>query len=65
MSTVINRIHTSLATLAKRPDRGAETVEVMLWVAVIIVVVGGVGLILRNDLVAFFNRLVYDIGFTR
>jgi len=65
MSTIINRIHTRLVTLGNKPDKGAETVEVMLWVAVIIVAVGGVGLIFRNDLVTFFNGLVYDIGFTR
>ncbi len=65
MFTINNRIRTGLAALAKHPDRGAQTVDIMLWVAVFIVVVGGVGLIFRNDLVTFFNGLVYDIGFTR
>ncbi|ROO60369.1 hypothetical protein EDC02_2232 [Micromonospora sp. Llam0] len=47
-----------------RPDRGAQTVEVMLWIAAVIVIVGVVGVILRDDLKAFFENISYTIGFT-
>jgi Flp pilus assembly pilin Flp len=67
--SVFRRIGRSLgarvAAAARRPQRGAQTTEYMLWVAVIIVVVGAVGVIFKNSLVAFFNSMVYDIGFTR
>ncbi|MEV4706775.1 hypothetical protein [Actinoplanes sp. NPDC049316] len=52
------------AAMHSRPERGAQTVEVMLWIAAVIVIVGAVGLILRDDLKAFFNNLSYTIGFT-
>ena len=45
-------------------DRGAQTVDIMLWVAAFIVIVGAVGVIFRDDLKAFFNSLSYSIGFT-
>ena len=45
------------------PDRGAETVDKVLWIAVIIVVVGGVGLLFRDAITTFFNSLVFEIGF--
>ena len=45
-------------------DRGAQTVDIMLWVAAFIVIVGAVGVIFRDDLKAFFNSISYSIGFT-
>ena len=51
------------AQLAARPDRGAETVDKVLWIAVIIVVVGAVGLLFRDAVVDFFNNMVFEIGF--
>lgn len=47
------------------PDRdlGAETVDKVLWIAVVIVVVGGVGLLFRNAVQDFFNSLIFEIGF--
>jgi hypothetical protein len=45
------------------PDRGAETVDKVLWIAVIIVVVGAVGLLFRDAVVEFFNNMVIEIGF--
>jgi hypothetical protein len=44
-------------------DRGAETVDKVLWIAVTIVVVGGVGLLFRDAVIQFFNGLVFEIGF--
>jgi len=55
-------IRTALA-LRRQPDRGAQTVDIMLWVAVMIVIVGAVGVIFRDDLKSFFNSLSYSIGF--
>jgi hypothetical protein len=65
MFATTRRVRARIAALMRHRDRGAETVEVMLWIAAVIVIVGGVGALFRNDLVAFFNSLVYDIGFTR
>jgi hypothetical protein len=50
--------------LRQRPERGAQTVDIMLWVAVMIVIVGAVGVIFRDDLKTFFNSISYTIGFT-
>jgi hypothetical protein len=50
------------AQLAAQPDRGAETVDKVLWIAVIIVVVGAVGLLFRDAVVEFFNSMVFEIG---
>jgi hypothetical protein len=50
--------------LRQRPERGAQTVDIMLWIAVMIVIVGAVGAILRDDLQEFFNNISYTIGFT-
>jgi multisubunit Na+/H+ antiporter MnhB subunit len=58
-------VRLAYALAPRRRERGAQTVDIMLWVAVMIVVVGAVGLIFRNSVVTFFNGLVYDIGFTR
>jgi hypothetical protein len=44
-------------------DRGAETVDKVLWMAVIIVVVGAVGLLFRDAVTSAFNSLVLEIGF--
>jgi hypothetical protein len=65
MSTIARRVYLGLTALSRRPDKGAQTVDIMLWVAVMIVIVGAVGLIFRNSITTFFNSLVYDIGFTR
>jgi hypothetical protein len=51
------------AQLKEAPDRGAETVDKVLWIAVIIVVVGAVGLLFRDAVVDFFNNMVFEIGF--
>jgi hypothetical protein len=56
-------VRLTLAAAPRRRDRGAHTVEIMLWVMVMIVVVGGVGSIFRTSIRDFFNGLVYDIGF--
>jgi hypothetical protein len=44
-------------------DRGAETVDKVLWMAVIIVVVGAVGLLFRDAITEAFNSLIFEIGF--
>lgn len=44
-------------------DRGAETVDKVLWMAVVIVVVGAVGLLFRDAVTDAFNALVFEIGF--
>jgi len=44
-------------------DRGSETVDKVLWVAVVIVVVGGIGLLFRDAVESFFNSMVFEIGF--
>ena len=51
------------ARLRAYPDRGAETVDKVLWVAVIIVVVGAVGLLFRDAITSYFSSLVFEIGF--
>jgi hypothetical protein len=64
MIDTINRLRThTILVLRRGGDRGAQTVDIMLWVAVFIVIVGAVGLIFRNDLQAFFHSLSYSIGF--
>ena len=51
------------AQVSAYPDRGAETVDKVLWIAVVIVVVGGVGLLFRDAITTFFNSLIFEIGF--
>ena len=65
MIAIINRLLIRCILALRRPDdRGAQTVDIMLWVAAFIVIVGAVGVIFRDDLKAFFNSLSYSIGFT-
>ena len=65
MITTVHRLFLR-AVLALRAgdDRGAQTVDIMLWVAAFIVIVGAVGAIFRDDLKGFFNSISYTIGFT-
>jgi hypothetical protein len=44
-------------------DRGSETVDKVLWMAVTVVVVGIVGLLFRDAVTDAFNALVFEIGF--
>jgi hypothetical protein len=61
----INRLFIrGIVALRRGDDRGAQTVDIMLWVAVFIVIVGTVGVIFRDDLKGFFNSISYTIGFT-
>jgi hypothetical protein len=50
------------AWMRAHPDRGAETVDKVLWMAVTIVVVGAVGLLFRDAVTDAFNALVFEIG---
>lgn len=67
MRALLARTRTRLADRLRqvraRRDDGAQTVEIMLWVAAVIVIVGAVGAIFRDDLVQFFNSIAYSIGF--
>ncbi len=66
MIATINRMFIRAILALRRPDddRGAQTVDIMLWVAAFIVIVGAVGVIFRDDLKGFFNSISYSIGFT-
>ncbi|HET8659159.1 MAG TPA: hypothetical protein VFM55_09195 [Micromonosporaceae bacterium] len=65
MNKLVTRLFVStILALRREPDRGAQTVDIMLWVAVMIVIVGAVGVIFRDDLKTFFNNISYSIGFT-
>lgn len=44
-------------------DRGAETVDKALWIAITIVVAGSVGLLFRDSIQEFWSTLVFEIGF--
>ncbi len=57
------RLAAGVAQMRAHPDRGVETVDIMLWVGVFIAVVGIVGVIFRDDIRDFFNSLQYSIGF--
>jgi multisubunit Na+/H+ antiporter MnhB subunit len=59
----MRRLAVRLTVARRRPDRGAETIEVMMWVGVILAVVVIAGAIFRDDVRDYFNSLVYDIGF--
>jgi len=62
---IINRlVIRGIVALHRADDRGAQTVDIMLWVAAFIVIVGAVGVIFRDDLKGFFNSISYTIGFT-
>jgi hypothetical protein len=63
MRALLSKTRQRLRAVRARRDGGAQTVEIMLWVAAVIVIVGLVGAIFRDDLVAFFNSLTYSIGF--
>ena len=56
------RVARSWAMLRAHPDRGVETVDTILWIAVTIVVVGALGLLFRNAITSFFNSIVFSIG---
>jgi len=62
--TTVRRLFQRIVLALRRDDRGAQTVEIMLWVAAFIVIVGVVGAIFRDDLKGFFNSISYTIGFT-
>jgi Flp pilus assembly pilin Flp len=62
--TTVRRLFQRAVLALRRDDRGAQTVEIMLWVAAFIVIVGAVGAIFRDDLKGFFNSISYTIGFT-
>ncbi len=64
MITTVRRLFQRIVLALRRDDRGAQTVEIMLWVAAFIVIVGVVGAIFRDDLKGFFNSISYTIGFT-
>jgi hypothetical protein len=63
MRALLTKARQTVRAVRAGGDAGAQTVEIMLWVAAIIVIVGLVGAIFRDDLVAFFNSLTYSIGF--
>jgi hypothetical protein len=48
--------------LRTHPDRGDESVNKVLWIAVTIVVVGAIGALFSEAITTFFNSLVLDIG---
>lgn len=52
-----------LAAARRQPERGAQTVDIMMWVGVFLAVILIVGAAFRDDVRDFFNGLVYDIGF--
>ena len=64
MITTVNRLFLRTVLALRREDRGAQTVDIMLWVAAFIVIVGTVGAIFRDDLKGFFHSISYTIGFT-
>jgi hypothetical protein len=51
------------AHLRAHPDRGDESVNKVLWIAVTIVVVAAVGALFSDAITTFFNSLVFEIGF--
>ena len=65
MITTLYRLFLRVVLALRRGgDRGAQTVDIMLWVAAFIVIVGTVGVIFRDDLTGFFHSISYTIGFT-
>ncbi|HEX8629213.1 MAG TPA: hypothetical protein VF755_13700 [Catenuloplanes sp.] len=56
------RVARSYAMLRAHPDRGVETVDMILWMAVTIVVVAAIGLLFKNAITNFFNSIVFSIG---
>lgn len=61
--SISRRLNAAISQIRSEPDRGSQTVDVMLWVGVFIAVIGIVGIIFRNDIRDFFNNLTYSIGF--
>ncbi|HZM79903.1 MAG TPA: hypothetical protein VFC19_29575 [Candidatus Limnocylindrales bacterium] len=57
------RIGSRLAAVRRHPERGAQTVDIMMWVGVFLAVILIVGATFRDDVRDFFNALRYDIGF--
>ena len=51
-----------LAHLRTHPDRGDESVNKVLWIAVTIVVVAAVGALFSDAVTQFFDSLVFEIG---
>ena len=51
------------SAVRSRGERGAQTVDIMMWVGVFLAVILIVGAAFRDDVRDFFNGLVYDIGF--
>ena len=52
-----------LRRLREQPDAGMETVDKIMWAAVIVAVVASVGLLFKNKVEAFMNGITISIGF--
>ncbi|MCZ7375264.1 hypothetical protein [Micromonospora sp. WMMC250] len=67
MITVIRRLRANLAyglsAIRENPEHGAETVDTIMWIAIFIVVVGGIGMLFRDTVTQYWNSLVITIGF--
>ena len=49
--------------MREHPDAGMETVDKIMWAAVVVVVVSAVGLLFKNKVVAFMNSITISLGF--
>ncbi|MFG3642489.1 hypothetical protein ACGF3C_19720 [Micromonospora sp. NPDC047762] len=65
--TMIHRLRANLAyglrAIRENPEHGAETVDTIMWIAIFIVVVGGIGMLFRDTVTQYWNSLVITIGF--
>jgi hypothetical protein len=67
MTRLATRTHLAVTERIRRmreePDRGSDTVERIMWVAIIIIVVAAIGLIFKNKITAYANNLDINLGF--
>jgi hypothetical protein len=62
IATLRRRLTANWAALRAEPERGAETVDILMWVAVMVVIVGGLGALFSADITAFYHSIVFSIG---
>lgn len=61
--SITTRVGSRLRRLRDQPDAGMETVDKIMWAAVVVVVVASVGLLFKTKVETFMNGITIALGF--